>query len=725
MFSRPTIMLLFMMSTKLIGEHFTEAHVSLLSFVPFGSVNLEKGFLLIQPNVPVQLYAFGINMDAVETLALSARNKPDGYECDNDRITTPFKTWSANTSHLLFQITLTRVIASGTLLFLCTQEKEGNKSHRWRHRETIYPEGIKLIYSDFELPLYAMIIIMIIALIFSACFSGLHIGLLKLDKVMLQVVKSAGSPDEQSYAAVIMPVRENGNRLLCTLLLSNVAANVVFSITADKIVGTGALAITMATLLIVVFGELLPQALCTNYGLLIGAKTVPLTQFLLFITAPVSYPVSLILDKIFGEEIGQVYNREKLKALILAQKSYGYVGDDEVNIITGALSMNTKTAVDVMTPIDDVYMLPHNAVLDFQTTNDIITHGFTRVPIYEGSRSNICTVLNVKDLAFVDPNDRIPVATVCKFYNRKFVEVDGGKPLCEILRIFKQGSSHLAVITASQMSDDSSEQKARTIGVVTLEDIIEEILQEEIIDETDIFTDNVKREKRRQSNIHSNLYHTINRKCSSRIPPQLRLAALRHATTNIKSFSSQYVHIYILQSLLNGPVLREYDFEPQNTKQNKLYVAGEATVCATLVLQGHLFVEFSKEGLQFEAGAFTFFGETIFNQINTILPELPETWDLSELLSKVSSVTQFVPDYTVTPQSTVQCLELTGEHYLVARYLSDCLQKDPNPEEFSWIGQSNYFRDAWETRQSSSMGSEIRERTRPQELRNTAIREGH
>ncbi|GAA49346.1 metal transporter CNNM2 [Clonorchis sinensis] len=668
MFSRPTIMLLFMMSTKLIGEHFTEAHVSLLSFVPFGSVNLEKGFLLIQPNVPVQLYAFGINMDAVETLALSARNKPDGYECDNDRITTPFKTWSANTSHLLFKITLTRVIASGTLLFLCTQEKEGNKSHRWRHRETIYPEGIKLIYSDFELPLYAMIIIMIIALIFSACFSGLHIGLLKLDKVMLQVVKSAGSPDEQSYAAVIMPVRENGNRLLCTLLLSNVAANVVFSITADKIVGTGALAITMATLLIVVFGELLPQALCTNYGLLIGAKTVPLTQFLLFITAPVSYPVSLILDKIFGEEIGQVYNREKLKALILAQKSYGYVGDDEVNIITGALSMNTKTAVDVMTPIDDVYMLPHNAVLDFQTTNDIITHGFTRVPIYEGSRSNICTVLNVKDLAFVDPNDRIPVATVCKFYNRKFVEVDGGKPLCEILRIFKQGSSHLAVITASQMSDDSSEQKARTIGVVTLEDIIEEILQEEIIDETDIFTDNVKREKRRQSNIHSNLYHTINRKCSSRIPPQLRLAALRHATTigmifeisqyssmketthkvgcrrvfsNLLGDHSSYIvpygtdkYEYLLPGALNTESFvncLRYEINaktiaklwndcckecrPQNTKQNKLYVAGEATVCATLVLQGHLFVEFSKEGLQFEAGAFTFFGETIFNRM--------------------------------------------------------------------------------------------------------------
>ncbi|KER23242.1 hypothetical protein T265_14684, partial [Opisthorchis viverrini] len=624
------------------------------------------------PNVPLKFYAFGINLDTVETLALSARDKPDGYDCDNDRITNPFKTWSANTSHLLFQITLTRVIASGTLLFLCTKEKEENKSHRWRHRETIYPEGIKLIYSDFELPPYAMIIIMIIALIFSACFSGLHIGLLKLDKVMLQVVKTAGSPDEQSYAAVIMPVRENGNRLLCTLLLSNVAANVVFSITADKVIGTGALAITVATLLIVVFGELLPQALCTNYGLLIGAKTVPLTQFLLFITAPVSYPVSLILDKIFGEEIGQVYNREKLKALILAQKSYGYVGDDEVNIITGALSMNTKTAADVMTPIDDVYMLPHNAVLDFQTTNDIITHGFTRVPIYEGSRSNICTVLNVKDLAFVDPNDRIPVATVCKFYNRKFVEVDGGKPLCEILRIFKQGSSHLAVITASQMSDDSTEQKARTIGVVTLEDIIEEILQEEIIDETDIF--------------------------------------------NTKSFSSQYVHIYILQSLLNGPVLREYDFEPQNTKQNKLYVAGEAAVCATLVLQGHLFVEFSKEGLQFETGAFTFFGETIFNEINTILPEMPEAWNLSELLSKVSSVTQFIPDYTVTLQSTVQCLELTGEHYLVARYLSDCLQKDPNPEEFSWIGQSNYFRDAWEARQSSSMGSEIKERSRPQEL---------
>ncbi|KAF5394918.1 Metal transporter cnnm2 [Paragonimus heterotremus] len=348
--------------------------------------------------------------------------------------------------------------------------------------------------------------------------------------------------------------------------------------------------------MLLIFAELLPQSLCTNYGLLIGAKTIILTQLLLFFTAPVSYPVSLLLDKIFGEEIGQVYNREKLKALILAQ-------------------------------------------------------------------------------------------------------------------VRLSSSSHIAVITEASKCDQENGPKARSIGVVTLEDIIEEILQEEIIDETDMITDNVRRQRRKQSNVHTDLYLTINKKSNSRLPPQLKLAALRHITTTVKSFHSRYIHISVLQSFFNGAILKEFDHEPEK-ETNTLYTAGRSADYAILVLQGNLLVEVSEEHLQFEAGAFMFFGETIFTAINRLIPELPESWNLSELLSKVCQEVEFVPDYTVTLQSTLQCLEIKAEHYLMARYLSDCVRREPNPDAVAWLSQSNYFKEAWESRHSTNIGQAFKEKAR-------------
>lgn len=68
----------------------------------------------------------------------------------------------------------------------------------------------------------------------------------------------------------------------------------------------------------------------------------------------------------------------------------------------------------------------------------------------------------------------------------------------------------------------------------------------------------------------------------------------------------------------------------------------------------------------------SFFSKT---DINTLVPKLPLQWNLTELLETVGDAMSFVPDYTVTLQSTVQCLEITGEHYLVARYLTDCMMR--------------------------------------------------
>ena len=92
----------------------------------------------------------------------------------------------------------------------------------------------------------------------SAMFSGLTLGLLGLDKTGLEIVMGGGSPQERADAKVIYPIREDGNRLLCTLLLGNVAVNALLSITLADI-ASSLIGFFASTALIVIFGEILPK----------------------------------------------------------------------------------------------------------------------------------------------------------------------------------------------------------------------------------------------------------------------------------------------------------------------------------------------------------------------------------------------------------------------------------------------------------------------------------
>jgi metal transporter CNNM len=79
---------------------------------------------------------------------------------------------------------------------------------------------------------------------------------------------------------------------------------------------SGLVAVIGSTLAIVIFGEICPQAICSRYGLAVGAKTIYVTRLVMLITFPLSYPISKLLDRILGVELGNVYNRERLKELV-------------------------------------------------------------------------------------------------------------------------------------------------------------------------------------------------------------------------------------------------------------------------------------------------------------------------------------------------------------------------------------------------------------------------
>lgn len=188
-----------------------------------------------------------------------------------------------------------------------------------------------------------------------------------------------------------------------------------------------------------------------------------------------------------GEEIGNVYDRERLMEYIKITQDYNRLEADEMNIISGALRIKKIKVSDIMTKIEDVFMLPVTAKLDFETVNQINVSGYSRIPIYDGDRNNVVGILHAKDLAFVDTEDKIPVKTHIEFYKHPLYFVYEDVTLDLMLNEFKQGKSHMAFVR--KISDDGiNDPVYKLTGIVTLEDVIEEVIQAEIVDETDIIS---------------------------------------------------------------------------------------------------------------------------------------------------------------------------------------------------------------------------------------------
>jgi metal transporter CNNM len=166
-------------------------------------------------------------------------------------------------------------------------------------------------------------VIIVLLIVLSGCFSGLNLGVLGLDLGNLEMLQkgpheSKEDEDDARYAAKIEPLRKKGNLLLCAILLGNVAVNALLSILLANLT-SGTTGFLVSTALIVVFGEIVPQAICTRHGLKAGAYLAWLLWILIAFTFFLSLPISFILDWMLGEEVGTVYSKNKLKRIFAMQ----------------------------------------------------------------------------------------------------------------------------------------------------------------------------------------------------------------------------------------------------------------------------------------------------------------------------------------------------------------------------------------------------------------------
>ncbi|XP_073696753.1 metal transporter CNNM4 isoform X2 [Garra rufa] len=535
------------------------------------------------------------------------------------------------------------------------------------------------------LPIWFQVILISCLLVLSGMFSGLNLGLMALDPMELRIVQSCGTDKEKKYASKIEPIRRKGNYLLCSLLLGNVLVNTTLTILLDDLIGSGLAAVVASTIGIVIFGEIVPQALCSRHGLAVGANTIHITKFFMLLTFPLSYPISKLLDCVLGQEIGTVYNREKLVEMLKVTEPYNDLVKEELNMIQGALELRTKTVEDIMTSLSNCFMINSDTVLDFNTMSEIMESGYTRIPVYEDERTNIVDILFVKDLAFVDPDDCTTLKTITKFYNHPVHFVFHDTKLDSMLEEFKKGKSHLAIVQKVN-NEGEGDPFYEVLGLVTLEDVIEEIIKSEILDESDLYTDNRNRKKvahNKNKRDFSAFKHESESKV--KISPQLLLAAHRFLATEVNLFNPSQISEKVLLRILKHPdVIQDIKFNENDKKsaQHYLYLRGKPVDYFILILQGRVEVEAGNENMMFETGPFSFYGVMALSaptiefrspshigglnrSVSLNCTDRPEPQSISGSNTQLSSVAlpQYTPDFNVRALADLQFVKITRSQY--------------------------------------------------------------
>ncbi|CAN8073990.1 unnamed protein product [Agarophyton chilense] len=366
-------------------------------------------------------------------------------------------------------------------------------------RTTAHTHGGEDISPLHGLPAPLLVILALGCLVLAACVAGLTLGLMSLDTTGLDIVMQSNNAKQAAAARAIKPVREQGNLLLVTLLFANTIATEFLPLVLDALVPGGVFSLIVSVVSIMLFGEIIPQAICSRHPLIIGSYMIGFVRFLRTVLYPVSFPIAWVLDAFLGEELGTIYNRDELKGLIDVHASNAVLTRDETTILKGALEFSFKTVSQILTPAKNVFMLDIDSRLDRETMLRILRSGHSRIPLYEDSEHNIVCLLLVKQIILVNPDDNLPIRSLIskKQRNHKIrvapaLECSANTLIADLLNEFQKGRSHMSIVYDNIHVDH---EEREFVGIVSIEDIIEEILQEEIIDETDTYVDNTNKTK--------------------------------------------------------------------------------------------------------------------------------------------------------------------------------------------------------------------------------------
>ncbi|PXF44084.1 Metal transporter CNNM2 [Gracilariopsis chorda] len=275
-------------------------------------------------------------------------------------------------------------------------------------------------------------------------------------------------------------------------------------------------------------------------------------------------------------------NRDKKDRERDSESSNPPLTKDEITMLGGAFDFSQKTVGQVMTTLDDVFMLEASLSLNFEVMLLIFQSGHSRIPVYDKSRDNIIGVLFTKDLILLDPEDSVPIKTVLLFFGRTVLLVFFDTTLNKMLNIFRQGGGHMAIV---QKKKGGADENPETLGIVTLEDLIEEIIGQDIVDETDVYTDNVSKQRvKRVRSIHPEVLKMFDSKHDEELLTEKEvLVVSSYLSNNTEEFAQSCIDTDILRQVLAEIPIVKYPAEDSPMSgSNPIGHTGLATMASAL-----------------------------------------------------------------------------------------------------------------------------------------------
>ena len=332
------------------------------------------------------------------------------------------------------------------------------------------------------------IISFIVLLLCSALISGTEVAFFSLSKT--DIIKISDETKGQNPVVLLL---QNPSKLLATILITNNFINIlivlIFASLGEVFLKEQNLSLTilgfilpssivkfsievlLVTFFILLFGEVLPKVYASRRALKFCNLMCRPLQFLSFFLTPLSFPL-INLTNVIEKKLGSKNSNFSVEILSKALEltSEGSTTKEEKKILEGIVSFGNTETVQIMKPRIDIFALSHDETYD-EVLTKILKHGYSRNPVYKNSIDNIVGVLYAKDLlGFLDNKD----------FNwqellREPFFVPENKKLDDLLVEFRERKNHLAIVV---------DEYGGTSGIVTLEDVIEEIVGE-INDEFD------------------------------------------------------------------------------------------------------------------------------------------------------------------------------------------------------------------------------------------------
>ncbi|QHI72556.1 HlyC/CorC family transporter [Aminipila terrae] len=323
--------------------------------------------------------------------------------------------------------------------------------------------------------IFTSIVAIVVLIILSAYFSATETAFTSLNRIRMKSLAGAGS----KKAKQVLVLEENYDRLLTTILIGNTAANITMTSIATvlfvKLYGSygATLSTVIITIIVLIFGEITPKIIAKEAPEKFSMFSVPFLRILLVIMKPLNFIFAQwkkIIKKVFKVHDERTITDDELITIVEEAETEGSLDEDRSELIQNAIEFNELEAYDVLTPRVDVEAIEIDEKKE-EVAKIFLETGFSRLPVYEENMDKIVGVLNQKDFHnFVIGHDK-----EISDYVTPVVFTPGSIRIATLLKRMQKAKTHIAVVV---------DEYGGTEGIVTMEDIIEELVGE-IFDEHD------------------------------------------------------------------------------------------------------------------------------------------------------------------------------------------------------------------------------------------------